>query len=494
MQRFLSGLLFLCCLTIYGQRRLYNFQSNGLECIEALNKSFSDRNWNAPLITKKPLSRSGNDFYSLQLDTTIDKKLLALLHSVPCIYNVEEVPKTTLAEEIVPNDTLYPFQWSLPFVHAEQAWSVRNQKDTVLIGIVDSGTDFYHPDLQNYFRNSADTINGIDDDANGFEDDYTGWDFGDEDNNPQIAEGIGLDHGVQMTSLAAAPTDNFHGIASPGRVVKYLPVKITNAQGVIGDPYEGVAYAIEMGCDIINCSWTQGVITNYGKSVIALAKEKDILIVGAAGNFNSTAATYPCAHPDVLCVAAVDENGDKTFSSSYGEWIDIASPGINLWAARANLNYGTSGGTSGACAFTSGAVAWLSSVFPNESSEAIKTRLLRGVQEHEQALSEFSGLMGEGLLNMYRAQELGTGKFSEFTVWPNPSSGDIHIQFRLNEVEPYTMYLFDLMGRELVKEKLKNLQLGENRLNFNFQVNTGAYYLILKAENSIFLQEIFIGN
>ncbi len=485
----------LCFLSLPAQNRQFTIQVETDDCLKLLNEKLQKRQLGNYSFKKKPsINKNENHFYSIYLNKKKEANLFQYLENSDCIKSLEEVPKTTFASENVPNDTLYPLQWNLSFIDANIAWATRFQQDTILIGIVDSGTDFTHPDLQNFYTNIMDPVNGLDDDNNGYIDDFRGWDFGMEDNDAQIVEGIGLDHGVQMTSLSAAPTNNLHGIASAGRIVQYLPIKITNDQGSIGDPYEGVAYAIQMGCDIVNCSWTQNLLTNYAKSVIEMASENNILIVAAAGNFDNENPTYPCAHDDVLCVGAIDEQGNKTSSSSFGEWIDIASPGINLWAAKPNGSYSTTGGTSGACAFTSGAASWLVSVYPNESSAKIKERILLGAKEHIGLSNEHQNKLGEGALNLYSAQEQGNSNFSNLITWPNPSNGDFHIQFRLKKMQTYDLRILDLRGRELMKEKLDNLQIGENQLNLNIRLQSGAYFLVLNGGNSNFLEEIIIVN
>ncbi len=494
MFRLLFALFILTFLSLKAQKRHFNFQMEDVSCFENLNIRLAKQKQHTIPLHKMSVSANLNYYYSIQLDIDRDSSLLHHLKHSACVQNLEMVPKTTLATIFIPNDTLYPAQWNLDFIDAPEAWGIRNPTDTILIGIVDTGTDFDHPDLQNFYRNEADPENGLDDDGNGLVDDYRGWDFGMVDNNAQIADGIGLDHGVQMTSLAAAPSNNLHGIASPAPMVKYLPIKITNDQGGIGDPYEGVAYAIEMGCKVINCSWTQSAITNYGKSVIALAKEKGILIVGAAGNFDNNNPQYPCADPTVLCVAAIDDSGEKTTVSSYGPWIDIASPGLNMWAARPGSNYGLAGGTSGACAFTSGTAAWLFSIFPEEDGTAIKNRIMEGAKEHSLLFEPYLTNLGTGTLNMFQAQENEEKSFSGLEVWPNPSNGNFSVTFRLVEMEDYSLFIFDVLGREIVRKTMDNLQLGENQVDLNLVLKSGAYYLVLKAENTFFLQEIFIGN
>ncbi|MFN8166595.1 MAG: S8 family serine peptidase [Bacteroidia bacterium] len=77
-----------------------------------------------------------------------------------------------------------------------------------VIGIVDSGTDWDHPDLQSNIKyNYADPINGVDDDNDGFIDNYRGWDVSENDNNPMVVNsthGAHVSGCVQMQSLTTA--------------------------------------------------------------------------------------------------------------------------------------------------------------------------------------------------------------------------------------------------------------------------------------------------
>ncbi|MBU1936076.1 hypothetical protein KKG05_01650, partial [bacterium] len=85
-----------------------------------------------------------------------------------------------------PNDSAFASQWYLPVIEAQAAWDITQSDPSVIIGIIDTGIDYTHPDLMsNLWRNTAEISgNGIDDDDNGFVDDTIGWDFVDATSFP----------------------------------------------------------------------------------------------------------------------------------------------------------------------------------------------------------------------------------------------------------------------------------------------------------------------
>lgn len=138
-----------------------------------------------------------------------------------------------------------------------------------MVGIVDSGFDFNHPDLiDKVYYNQNDPIDGIDNDEDGYIDNHYGWDFAGAtvpdnselipDNNPQLPT-AGVDHGISVSGCAAASTDNDLGIAGTGFNVKLVNTKHTpdDTPGSVSiyDGYSGVVYMAETGVKIINCSW-----------------------------------------------------------------------------------------------------------------------------------------------------------------------------------------------------------------------------------------------
>ncbi|MDD2413388.1 MAG: S8 family serine peptidase, partial [Bacteroidales bacterium] len=127
----------------------------------------------------------------------------------------------------VPNDPNNGSQYHLNTIRAYDAWDISKGDSSVVIAIIDTGMDFNHLDLKdNVAYNYADVIDGIDNDNDGYIDNFRGWDFGTDDNNPQIVYG---GHGVFVAGLAAAHTDNGIGISGVGYNSRFLPIKIANA-------------------------------------------------------------------------------------------------------------------------------------------------------------------------------------------------------------------------------------------------------------------------
>ncbi|GAI36367.1 unnamed protein product, partial [marine sediment metagenome] len=120
-----------------------------------------------------------------------------------------------------PDDPLNIYQYYLDTIKAYDAWEICKGDSNIVIGITDTGVDIDHEDLQgNIYYNYNDPINGIDDDNDGFIDNFRGWDLGENDNNPQWEIN---DHGVVVTGIAGARTDNGIGISGVGFKSRFLP-------------------------------------------------------------------------------------------------------------------------------------------------------------------------------------------------------------------------------------------------------------------------------
>lgn len=305
-----------------------------------------------------------------------------------------------------PNDPLLSNQYHLNNIQAFDAWGLYKGDTNSVIGICDWGNDIDHPDLINAVKyNYNDPIDGIDNDNDGFVDNFRGWDLGENDNNPQG----NITHGAFVSGLAAAKTDNGTGIAGAGFRCKYLPIKIADASNDGNKGYEGIVYAVEHGCSVINCSWGATFFTGpYGQDVVNYAViNKGALIVAACGNDNNLTPYYPAAYDNVLSVAATNQNDVKWSGSSYGYFVDIAAPGEMVWSTLDGGTYGPSSGTSFSAPIVSGCAAIIKSKFPELSGLQVgeKLKVSADVIDTITQNHNYKDLLGSGRVNLLRAMQ-----------------------------------------------------------------------------------------
>jgi serine protease len=310
------------------------------------------------------------------------------------------LPKLTFT----PNDPNLGLQYFLGKIQAYAAWDIAQGDTNVVIGITDTGTDLDHPDLEpNLKYNYNDPVDGIDNDNDGYIDNWRGWDLGENDNNPSVGAS---NHGSHVSGCAAAATHNGTGVASPGFRCKYLPVKIANASGSLTMAYEGIVYAADQGCHIINCSWGGGGGGSLGQTIIDYATiNKNALVIASAGNDNNELPFYPASYRYVLSVASTTNSDAKSSFSNYGANIDVCAPGSNIYTAMSNNTYGYMSGTSMAGPVCAGAAAVVKAHFPSYNALQVGERIRVTCDNIYTVPSNGAYLnkLGKGRINMFRA-------------------------------------------------------------------------------------------
>lgn len=308
--------------------------------------------------------------------------------------------------EFTPNDTNFGLQWYMTNIQAENAWGVNTttaRGDTnVVIGITDTGVELLHPDLRyNIKYNYADPINGADDDGDGYADNFRGWDVGMNDNDPTWQ---GNAHGVHVSGIAAASTNNSAGVAGTGFRCKFLPVKIADASGALIAAYDGITYAADHGCSIINCSWGGAGGGQFGQDVINYATiNKNALVVAAAGNNNADEAFYPAAYQYVISVANTKTDDRKASSSNFNYTIDVGAPGENIYSTWTGTSYTYNSGTSMASPCAAGACAIIKSFYPTYTALQVGERLKTTTDAYPSMSPIYTNKLGTGRINMYKA-------------------------------------------------------------------------------------------
>lgn len=354
---------------------------------------------------------------------------------------LEFVEPNMLSQEMrVPNDPLFSSLYGLRNssdrdIDADQAWDLTTGKKNIVIGVLDSGVDFTHPDLAANIWTNPGEIPGdrIDNDGNGFVDDVHGFDFVNWDSNPMDGHG----HGTHVAGTIAAVGNNQTGVTGVAWNSSIMAIQILDSSGY-GTSYANIISAInyvtmmrvDFGVNVraTNNSWGGGGYSQALRNAITVSGQADILFVAAAGNSNlnnDLAPFYPASYdsPNIISVAAVDANGRFAAFSNFGaSSVDIAAPGVDILSTLPGNSYGYMSGTSMAAPYVTGTIALAASINPELGATDLKTI----VQSTTDRLSDLrKATLTKGRVNAHQSilrARSTVGEADRFGVW-RPQGG-----------------------------------------------------------------------
>lgn len=298
-------------------------------------------------------------------------------------------PDPIAFSDSTPNDFDPRELWSLAKVGAPSAWEVTTGSNNVIVAIIDSGIAYAHPDLAaNVWQNPGESGNGRDDDANGLIDDIRGWDFADNDNDPNDAEG----HGTHVAGIIGAVGNNAFGVTGVAQRVKLIGLRAGNKSLSTSAIIQALDYLTNLklrGIPIVavNNSYTSTTPNTLQRESIVRARDADILFVAAAGNdgrdIDNTGLLYPVGFTlsNVIGVASSSLSDTLSDFSNWGtSTVQIAAPGASILSTVPGNLYGIKEGTSMAAPLVAGAAALLRSAEPTLGATQLKARLISSVK------------------------------------------------------------------------------------------------------------------
>jgi subtilisin family serine protease len=222
--------------------------------------------------------------------------------------------------------------WNIDRVDAEISWGI-STGDPVKVGVIDTGIDLKHPDLQANIKGGYNAINPL--------------------KSPNDDNG----HGTHVAGIIAA-LNNSIGVVGVGPNIDLYAIKVLNASGsgYLSDVIEGLDWARTNGMQVVNMSLGTSQDVQSFHDAIVRAYNAGVTIVAAAGN-SGGAVSYPAAYPEVIAVSATDQNNQIASWSSRGPEVDLAAPGVNIYSTYKGQSYATLSGTSMAAPHVSGAAA-----------------------------------------------------------------------------------------------------------------------------------------
>jgi len=297
---------------------------------------------------------------------------------------------------VTPTDPYFSSEWHLAAIKAPDAWGITTGIASVVIGVIDSGADWDHPDL-------APNL-------------VTGHNFLTGTSTTQDNAG----HGTSVSGSAATASNNGLGVAGVSWGNKIMPLQVLDATTPAYDSAiaNAITYAADHGVRIISISLAGTSPSSTLQTAIDYAWNKGTVTFAAAGNGSSSTPNYPAAGNNVVAVSASDVNGTFASFSNYGTWIDVAAPGNNILTTKLGGSYSAWYGTSFSTPIAAAVGALVLSVKPGLSASALVSLLEKNADDL--GTPGFDQYFGYGQVNAYKAV-MAAGTATTDTTLPTVS-------------------------------------------------------------------------
>lgn len=365
----------------------------------------------AGIKTLKKLGRSGCELVSISKSTRQTLEILGGQNGL--VSSLDYI----VSGAITPDDSRFSEQWGLlntgqahgllgVDIGIGAAWEFNLAKPKDVIGVIDSGCLYTHPDLAANIWNNPGEIagNNIDDDGNGYIDDIHGINAITNSGDPRDDNG----HGTHVAGIISAATNNSQGVAGVSWNAPVLCCKFLDETGFgyTSDAIKCLDYIEKLrlrkdnpvAISITNNSWGGGDFSAPLRDMIAQHQKADILFVAAAGNShdnNDETPSYPASFglSNILSVGAFDNNGKLAIFSNFGKRsVHVLAPGDGILSTTLKDDYEFLSGTSMAAPHASGLAALLKAQNNLLNYSSLKNLIMAGgFAEQDVASNTISG-------------------------------------------------------------------------------------------------------
>ena len=245
----------------------------------------------------------------------------------------------------------------------------------VTIAVIDSAIDTAHPELKGAVAGRFDAIRGT----------------------AQPHE-----HGTAMASAIVAH-GRLLGVAPAAHIlaVRAFEAASASAESTTTRVVDSLQWINDSGARVVNMSFTGPSDPRMHEMIVA-SRRKGLVLVAAAGNDGPQAAPdYPAAYPEVIAVTATDMDDKLLPVANRGRYVSVAAPGVEIFVASPNGQYGFTTGTSVATAHVSGLAALLIDRNPSLTPDQIQAILMRTA--HDLGAKGRDDEYGAGLVDAYEA-------------------------------------------------------------------------------------------
>ena len=303
-------------------------------------------------------------------------------------------------------------------VGCEDAWTMCTGDSSIIVGVMDEGVHWEHPDLlaNIWVNEDEEYASSLDNDGNGYKGDRHGYNFASDRGYIATTSTNDTGHGTHVAGTIAAVNNNGIGVsgiaggdAAAGKGgVKIMSLQIfdDNRASTVAMEAKAFKYAADNGAVIMQCSWgynsayanimqgyTPGPASEEEWETLYPLEKEAIdyfihnagspngvidggIVVFASGNEFAGMSAYPGAYSKCISVSAVAADYTPATYTNFGVEVDLSAPGgdgdyygkpgtdysnggmiYSTIVVEGKPTYGYYEGTSMACPHVSGVIA-----------------------------------------------------------------------------------------------------------------------------------------